>query len=135
MKRLANLKFMVMAMFVAMLSMSLTACSDDDDDNNGSSSLVGTWVMNGGYINNKAVETLTLTFAANGKGTFYVIYKDGKDGEYKFDYTTTIDGDNDLMLKIVWTSNLSLIYSDGTPYYPTITSSRLIWGGYTYVRK
>ncbi|MBS5528230.1 MAG: hypothetical protein KHX42_08770 [Prevotella sp.] len=33
MKRLANLKFMVMAMFVAMLSMSLTACSDDDDDN------------------------------------------------------------------------------------------------------
>lgn len=32
MKRLANLKFMVMAMFVAMLSMSLTACSDDDDD-------------------------------------------------------------------------------------------------------
>lgn len=33
MKRLVNLKFMVMAMFVAMLSMSLTACSDDDDDN------------------------------------------------------------------------------------------------------
>lgn len=33
MKKLANLKFMVMAMFVAMLSMSLTACSDDDDDN------------------------------------------------------------------------------------------------------
>ena len=32
MKRLANLKFMVMAMFVAMMSMSLTACSDDDDD-------------------------------------------------------------------------------------------------------
>jgi len=32
MKQLANLKFMAMALFVAMLSMSFTACSDDDDD-------------------------------------------------------------------------------------------------------
>lgn len=32
MEKLKNFKFIVMAMFVALLSMSLTACSDDDDD-------------------------------------------------------------------------------------------------------
>lgn len=34
MKTLSNLKFMAMALFVAMLSMSLTACGDDDDNDN-----------------------------------------------------------------------------------------------------
>lgn len=32
MKRFTNFKFFAMAMFVALLGMSLTACSDDDDD-------------------------------------------------------------------------------------------------------
>lgn len=32
MKHLRNFKFMALAMFVAMLSLSFTACSDDDDD-------------------------------------------------------------------------------------------------------
>ena len=33
MRHLNNLKYMAMALFVAMLSLSFTACSDDDDDN------------------------------------------------------------------------------------------------------
>lgn len=32
MKHLRNFKFMALAMFVAMLSLSFTSCSDDDDD-------------------------------------------------------------------------------------------------------
>lgn len=32
MRHLNNLKYMAMALFVAMLSLSFTACSDDDDD-------------------------------------------------------------------------------------------------------
>ncbi|MGN1376293.1 MAG: hypothetical protein ACI4V5_07040 [Prevotella sp.] len=32
MRKLVNFKYLVMAMFVAMLSMSFTSCSDDDDD-------------------------------------------------------------------------------------------------------
>lgn len=40
MKQLAKLKFMAMALFVAMLSMSMTACSDDDDDDNNDDTVV-----------------------------------------------------------------------------------------------
>lgn len=32
MRKLVNFKYLVMAMFVALLSMSFTSCSDDDDD-------------------------------------------------------------------------------------------------------
>lgn len=45
MERLKDSKFIAMAMFVVMLSMSLMACSDDDDDDKGIS-LEGTaWVL------------------------------------------------------------------------------------------
>lgn len=73
MKNLSNLKFVVMAMFVALLSLSLTACSDDDDDKKESSktepsktesSIVGTWKYTESGIDWS--ETVTLTINSNG---------------------------------------------------------------------
>ncbi|WP_288317885.1 hypothetical protein [Xylanibacter caecicola] len=59
MKKLANLKFMVMAMFVAMLSMSLTACSDDDDDDvPGVANYFIECKMNGGGLTNQELMQL-----------------------------------------------------------------------------
>lgn len=143
MKTLNNLKFMAMALFVAMLGLSLTACSDDDDDNGGgngnttTSSLIGKWENNEGYtINGHANTTLQLEFKSNGTGTLTAKYSDGTDSDtYNFEYSAKIDSDNDLALRIVWTSSHSLIYEGGRDYYPTVTSSRLVWGSFTYVKK
>ncbi len=82
MKNLSNLKFVVMAMFVALLSLSLTACSDDDDDKNDSvvtpggdkddekkPAYVGTWKCTYEY------GSTTITF--NADGTFVEVDDDG----------------------------------------------------------
>lgn len=47
MKKIDNLKFIVMAVFTAMVTLSFTACSDDDDEpanKEYDSSLFGEWV-------------------------------------------------------------------------------------------
>lgn len=71
MKKLKDFKFIVMAMFVAMLSMSLMACSDDDDDSvaaNYAESIVGTWQY--GSVEDEII--MTYKFNSNGTGEIAV---------------------------------------------------------------
>lgn len=80
MKQLTNLKFMAMALFVAMLSMSFTACSDDDDDDvNYAESVVGTWQMGSAkqgfahvykFNSNETGEEKNILYNDNGQETF-----------------------------------------------------------------
>lgn len=59
MKQLSNLKFMAMAFFVALLGMSLTACSDDDDDSSSSiSDYYITCSVSGGGLSSQQKENM-----------------------------------------------------------------------------
>lgn len=112
MKRLANLKFMVMAMFVAMLSMSLTACSDDDDDDAGTAySIIGTWVDTGD-------EKLSVTFKNDGTGYF-----SDESGNSNFIYTYSYDKSNDSGILKYWYVNSERVYSRTV----TVTGSTMMW--------
>lgn len=69
MEKLKNFKFIAMAMFVALLSMSLTACSDDDDNNvsaNYAETIVGTWQV--GSVNDGVV--IEYKFKSNDTGEY-----------------------------------------------------------------
>lgn len=112
MKKLANLKFMVMAMFVAMLSMSLTACSDDDDDDsNYAESVVGTWqlgTVNTGYIH---------IFKFNPNGT-------GEERHVYYNYNGQETSNNNEMISYTYVYNkengygvLSVSNDEGTMNY------------------
>lgn len=96
MKQLTNLKFMAMALFVAMLSMSLTACSDDDDNNDNdkggstTSAIVGSWRSN----NSEGYEIMT--FKKDGTGTEEWSEKGEKSVE-KFRY---VFSESNMMLKV-----------------------------------
>lgn len=79
MRHLNNLKYMAMALFVAMLSLSFTACSDDDDDSETSvtgTSITGTWVDG----TPEDGEVTTLVFGT-GRGTLTYIYYDSRENE------------------------------------------------------
>lgn len=123
MKRLANLKFMVMAMFVAMLSMSLTACSDDDDDNGGNvSNITGVWVASGD-------DDLTVTFNKDGSGYFT-----DEEGNSNFKYTYSYDSSKNNGSLKYWYVNSTSIHN----YTVTMTGSTMMWtqvDGSTYIWK
>lgn len=133
MKHLSNLKFMAMALFVAMLSLSFTACSDDDDDEGGSpsKSIVGTWVQESvdeyEEYGQTVIETSTTTFVfkANNKGerTFETLceYEDDGpsldvDGPTSFSYSYDSE-----------TRELIIMYSDYIERYTaTVMNDRLL---------
>ena len=75
MRHFNNLKYMAMALFVAMLSLSFTACSDDDDDDGGSRpSIVGSWEQTNSYGTE-----ITVTFNSNKQGSVTYTYYDSND--------------------------------------------------------
>lgn len=134
MKRLANLKFMVMAMFVAMLSMSLTACSDDDDDTggNGNNSVVGTWYAT------QTGERWEFSFNPNGRGTAVVTYdQSGKENFVApFDYIVETASDGSQSIKFLWTGNEEVSnFGHNIKYKLTVSSTQLIIGNVTLYRK
>lgn len=82
MKTLSNLKFMAMALFVAMLSMSLTACSSDDDNDDDDevvvdeNEIVGTtWSDENSSSEGDIVTTLSFNSSTTAKLVFS--YKSG----------------------------------------------------------
>lgn len=136
MKRLVNLKFMVMAMFVAMLSMSLTACSDDDDDNggggNGNNSVVGTWYAT------QTGEKWELSFNPNGTGTAVVTYDQSgiEDFVAPFDYIIETADDGSQSIKFLWTGNKQITnFVHNVRCRLTVSSTQLIINNITFYRK
>ena len=130
MRHLNNLKYMAMALFVAMLSLSFTACSDDDDDSGTSvtgTSIVGTWSQG---VNDDG-EEVTIVFNSNGNGTVVFATYDDISGDeidskrQSFQYSYDAE---DRLLSIIG-SQLS------GDWHITLTSSRLkMEGDYeTYV--
>lgn len=124
MKTLNNLKFMAMALFVAMLGLSLTACSDDDDDNgsgNDASSIVGVWTDDDGEV--------IITFRNDGTG-----YIEDEAGTNNFKYTYSYDSSKA-------TGSLRITYISSSyinNYTVTITGSTMMWStgtGTTYIWK
>lgn len=107
MKQLKKIKFMAMALFVAMFGMIFVACSDDDDDNGGSR-IVGTWYSNNHYYGG----TSTFKFMSN--GTYHWTYSgtntwlDDEDEEGRYSYEEK-------------SGMLVLVNSDGTTWYYFIT--------------
>ena len=92
MRHFNNLKYMAMALFVAMLSLSFTACGDDDDDDGGSRpSIVGSWEQTNSYGTE-----ITVTFNSNKQGSVTYTYYDSNDVPtgnetefFEYDYNTT----------------------------------------------
>lgn len=84
MKQLTNLKFMAIALFIALFSMSFAACSDDDDDDYGNE-LVGTWYSDNHYYGG------TSTFKFMSDGTYRWTYSgsatwfDDDEGRYYYE--------------------------------------------------
>lgn len=75
MKKITSLKFWLMAMFIAMFTMSLVSCSSDDNNGDGTddetgqideTGLVGTW--KGQYEEKGMVYNLTICFNTNNTG-------------------------------------------------------------------
>lgn len=134
MKTLNNLKFMAMALFVAMLGLSFTACSDDDDDNgsggNGNSNIVGTWYKS------EYGQTVQFTFNSNGKGTAMIIYdNEVENDEASFDYIIETSSDGSQTIKFIWTGDGYITYLKNVRYDLTVSASQLIIGNKTYYRK
>ncbi len=106
MRHLNNLKYMAMALFVAMLSLSFTACSDDDDDDGKTINIVGTWEVDG---STDAYFT-RMTFKADGTGIRVT-----QQGSLNFKYTMSYDSSTG-------TGKLKYWYlDDDTVYNETIT--------------
>ena len=138
MKHLSNFKFMAMALFVAMLSLSFTACSDDDDDpKEGNNSIVGTWERETTlYGNNGSFDaTVRLVFKSGQKGTATIIYKNGWDPEdFNFQYIYREESGY-ATVEFIWTGSTTVLYDTGVEYDVSITPDRLIIDGDVYVRK
>lgn len=116
MRLFTNLKFMAMALFVAMLSMSFTACSDDDDDNGGSaSSIVGVWTDD--------EDETTLTFRSDGTGELKT-----ESGTSNLKYTYSYDTTSDSGTLKYWFLDSSTVYT----YKVTITGNTMMWSSGTY---
>lgn len=134
MKTLSNLKFMAMALFVAMLSMSLTACGDDDDDDGGSGdgngSIVGTWYRT------EYGQTVYFVFNSNKTGSAKIVYdNDLDDDSANFDYIIETATDGSQTIKFIWTGDSYITFLNNTKYSLTISNSQLIIGSRTYYRQ
>lgn len=136
MKHLKDIKFMAMALFVAMLSLSFTACSDDDDEPaSGNRSIIGTWEAQG-YTINGHPGTLRVTFNSNNKGVMYAIYDDGTDTDtYNFEFILREKEGGTTTLEIIITGTSFIEYREGVEYEISVTPTRLQWGDITYTRK
>ena len=136
MRQLNNLKFMAMAMLVALMSMSFTACSDDDDDKGpDTNSIVGVWERVGTY--NGLDGTARLQFNSNNTGTITIIYDDDyhiEESTYSFEYEFVNDG-SDKTVTFSFTSLYTIIFQDDEEYDVTIMPSSLTIGSYRFVRK
>lgn len=86
MKKITSLKFWLMAMFIAMFTMSLVSCSSDDNNGDGTddetgqideTGLVGTW--KGQYYEKGFVYNYTICFNANNTG--WDIFDDDEEKE------------------------------------------------------
>lgn len=136
MKHLSNLKFMAMALFVAMLSLSFTACSSDDDDpKEGNSSIIGTWERSGLTINGLR-GTALLKFNTNNSGSVTAIYDDGTDSDvYNFQYIFREKEGGRSTVEFIWTGTSYIMYEGNYEYDVSITPDRLVIDGDIYVRK
>lgn len=139
MRHLNNLKYMAMALFVAMLSLSFTACSDDDDDPKvGNSNIVGTWVMDDYYNAGKDCRVI-LVFGSNGSGSLTFDYDDGTDDDTSyFQYVYREKEGGISTVEFIWTGTSKPLYYDDDEYSVSVTSSRLRIGSYDpdeYVRQ
>ena len=142
MRQLNNLKFMAMAMFVALMSLSFTACSDDDEDNGpDTNSIVGVWENGDYYIEDNygrdQLGTLRIQFNSNKTGVMTFIFNNSSisPSEYPFEYSFVNDG-SDKTVTFKWTS----INKGGGIFYDSeydivIMPSSLTIGNVTFARK
>lgn len=85
MKHLSNLKFMAMALFVAMLSLSFTACSSDDDDEiSGITDYYFTCTVKGGGLSSQELNTLQSEINAE-LSSYYIEAAEYAEAIYLFD--------------------------------------------------
>lgn len=138
MENLKNLRKMAMILFVAVLGMSLTSCSDEDDDSPiGDSSIMGTWICEEEELTFNGFSCFfTAQFNSNGTGTFTVNYEKYDPVSYNFEYKINTDQDGDTYLTVFWTSSTYPAFIEhGEPMYVSITKSMMRWGSFTYKRK
>ena len=136
MRQLNNLKFMAMAMLVALMSMSFTACSDDDDDKGpDTNSIVGVWERN---MNLEGFSgTARIQFNSNKTGVFVFTYDDEYEldsEEYSFEYEFVNDG-KDKYVTFDWTGRFGVLFDEGTRYDVSIMPSSIKIGDYKFSRK
>lgn len=131
-----TMKYLSMMLMMLALSVCVVSCGDDDPSEvSGNALITGRWESSEMRINYKEA-VLRVEFSSNNKGSLSAIYTDGTDPDtYNFEYVLKKEVNGDTYLTIVWTGNFVLIYDENVEYKITITPSRLVWGGYTYIRK
>ena len=129
----------LLAIMMLLLTTTFTACGDDDEPSaptttNGS--LVGKWETTSTYrVNGVPDSKAQLVFNSDGRGQVIAVYSNGYDNDvYGFEYTTSIDSDNDLSVKFLFTGTSSLLFESGQIYYPTVTKTRMYINGMEFKR-
>lgn len=69
MEKMNKMRFLVMALFVSIMCLPFTSCSDDDDDVSVPEELIGTWSGSVTTSKTGTVRELTVTFHDDGTGS------------------------------------------------------------------